>query len=84
MTTHQERVEIWFKNFLRTDMQLDENILSKDEYAKQRKANAISKTSFCSRRSRSDVHCREMKILTDDGFDFVRLLNDGERRENDD
>ena len=30
----QERIETWFKNFLRTDMQLDENILSKDEYAK--------------------------------------------------
>jgi pectinesterase len=29
---------------------------------KQRKANAISKTSFCSRRSRSGVHCQEMKI----------------------
>src|SRR4029453_9353442 len=29
---------------------------------KRRKANVISKTSFCSRRSRSDVHCREMKI----------------------
>ncbi len=31
---HQQRVEAWFKNFCRTDMQLDENILSKDEYAK--------------------------------------------------
>src|SRR6266852_2501868 len=30
----QERIETWFQNFLRTDMQLDENILSKDEYAK--------------------------------------------------
>ena len=30
----QERIETWFKNFLRTDIQLDENILSKDEYAK--------------------------------------------------
>ena len=30
----QQRIEIWFRNFLRTDMQLDENILSKDEYAK--------------------------------------------------
>ena len=30
----QERIETWFKNFLRTDMQLDENILSKDEFAK--------------------------------------------------
>ena len=29
-----QRVEAWFQNFLRTDMQLDENILSKDEYAK--------------------------------------------------
>ena len=30
----QERIEGFFKNFCRTDMQLDENILSKDEYAK--------------------------------------------------
>jgi predicted transcriptional regulator YheO len=30
----QERIEAWFKSFCRTDMQLDENILSKDEYAK--------------------------------------------------
>jgi len=29
-----ERIETWFRNFLRTDMQLDENILSKDEYAR--------------------------------------------------
>jgi predicted transcriptional regulator YheO len=29
-----DRVLAWFRNFLRTDMQLDENILSKDEYAK--------------------------------------------------
>jgi predicted transcriptional regulator YheO len=29
-----QRIETWFRNFLRTDMQLDENILSKDEYAK--------------------------------------------------
>jgi predicted transcriptional regulator YheO len=33
----QERIENWFHNFLRTDMQLDENILSKDEYAKATK-----------------------------------------------
>ena len=33
----QERIETWFKSFLRTDMQLDENILSKDEYAKATK-----------------------------------------------
>jgi predicted transcriptional regulator YheO len=33
----QERIESWFKNFLRTDMQLDENILSKDEYVKATK-----------------------------------------------
>lgn len=33
----QERIEIWFKSFCRTDMQLDENILSKDEYAKAAK-----------------------------------------------
>jgi predicted transcriptional regulator YheO len=30
----RQRIETWFQNFLRTDMQLDENILSKDEYAK--------------------------------------------------
>jgi predicted transcriptional regulator YheO len=30
----KQRIEAWFQNFLRTDMQLDENILSKDEYAK--------------------------------------------------
>ena len=30
----KERIETWFKSFCRTDMQLDENILSKDEYAK--------------------------------------------------
>src|ERR1700732_1095383 len=30
----RERIETWFKNFLRVDMQVDENILSKDEYAK--------------------------------------------------
>src|SRR5256886_16345489 len=29
-----EGIETWFKNFLRTDMQVDENILSKDDYAK--------------------------------------------------
>ena len=29
-----QRIETWFRNFLRTDMQLDENILSKDEYAR--------------------------------------------------
>ena len=32
-----ERIEAWFRNFCRTDMQLDENILSKDEYAKAMK-----------------------------------------------
>jgi predicted transcriptional regulator YheO/class 3 adenylate cyclase len=30
----KERIEEWFGNFCRTDMQLDENILSKDDYAK--------------------------------------------------
>ena len=30
----KEQIEAWFKNFCRTDMQADENILSKDEYAK--------------------------------------------------
>jgi predicted transcriptional regulator YheO len=33
----KERIEAWFKNFCRTDMQLDENILSKDEYPKAMK-----------------------------------------------
>src|ERR1700757_5111072 len=33
----RQRIEMWFQNFQRTDMQLDENILSKDEYAKARK-----------------------------------------------
>ena len=30
----KERVEAWFDNFCRVDLQLDENILSKDDYAK--------------------------------------------------
>src|SRR6201987_2708779 len=30
----RQRIEDWFRSFCRTDMQLDENILSKDEYAK--------------------------------------------------
>ena len=30
----KERIETFFKNLCRTEMQLDENILSKDEYAK--------------------------------------------------
>src|SRR5437660_10971105 len=30
----RQRIETWFQNFLKTDMQVDENILSKDEYAK--------------------------------------------------
>src|ERR1700682_5038679 len=34
---NQERIEVWFKNFCRVDMQLDENILSKDEFAKAQK-----------------------------------------------
>ena len=33
----KERIEVWFKNFCRIDRQLDENILSKDEYAKAMK-----------------------------------------------
>jgi predicted transcriptional regulator YheO len=31
---NQERIEAWFKSLCRVDMQLDENILSKDEFAK--------------------------------------------------
>jgi len=34
---NQERIEGWFRNFLRVDMQIDENILSKDEFAKATK-----------------------------------------------
>ena len=30
----RDRIEAFFKNFCRTEMQLDENILNKDEYAK--------------------------------------------------
>jgi len=33
----QKRIEEWFRNFLRVDMRLDENILSKDEYAAAQK-----------------------------------------------
>jgi predicted transcriptional regulator YheO len=33
----KERIEAWFRNFCRIDRQLDENILSKDEYAKAMK-----------------------------------------------
>ncbi|SRR5581483_3951437 len=33
----RQRIEEWFRNFLRTDMQLDENILNKDEFAKAQK-----------------------------------------------
>jgi len=34
----KDRIEAFFKNLCRTDMQLDENILSKDEYAKALKS----------------------------------------------
>src|SRR5256884_2694322 len=34
VTSSKERIETFFKNLCRTEMQLDENILSKDEYAK--------------------------------------------------
>ena len=34
VVNNKERIEAFFKNFCRMDMQLDENILSKDEYAK--------------------------------------------------
>jgi len=33
----QQRIEAWFKNFCGSELQLDENILSKDEYAKAMK-----------------------------------------------
>jgi predicted transcriptional regulator YheO len=34
---NQEQIETWFKNFCRVDMQIEENILSKDEFAKAQK-----------------------------------------------
>ena len=34
---NEERIKTWFKNFCRMEMQLDENILSKDEFAKAQK-----------------------------------------------
>ena len=34
---NQQKIEEWFNNFLRVDMKLDENILSKDELAKAQK-----------------------------------------------
>src|SRR6202790_4481857 len=34
MMSSRDRIEAFFKNFCRIEMQLDENILSKDEYAK--------------------------------------------------
>lgn len=40
----QQRIETWFQNFLRTDMQLDENILRKTNTLRRLKANAILKT----------------------------------------
>lgn len=33
----RQRIENWFRNFLRTDVQLDENILSKNEFAEAQK-----------------------------------------------
>src|SRR3989442_13641317 len=39
----RERIEAWFKNFCRVDMQVDENILSKDEYAKPLKGKRTFK-----------------------------------------
>ena len=34
---NQDRIETWFKNFCRIEMQVDENILIKDEFAKAQK-----------------------------------------------
>ena len=34
---NQERIETWFRNFCKIDMQVEENILSKDEFAKAQK-----------------------------------------------
>lgn len=34
---NQQKIEEWFNNFLRVDMKLDENIMSKDELAKAQK-----------------------------------------------
>jgi len=44
---NQEQIEAWFKNFLRVDMQVDENILSKDEYAKAQKGKRHFKDDRC-------------------------------------
>ena len=44
---NQEQIEAWFKNFLRVDMQVDENILSKDEYAKALKGKRHFKDDKC-------------------------------------
>jgi len=44
---NQEQIETWFKNFLRVDMQVDENILSKDEYAKAQKGKRHFKDDRC-------------------------------------
>jgi predicted transcriptional regulator YheO len=38
LMSSKEGIEMFFKNLCRTDMQLDENILSKDEYAKALKS----------------------------------------------
>ncbi len=45
----QQRIEAWFRNLCRTDMQLDENILSKDEYAKALKGKRHFKDEAFSR-----------------------------------
>jgi predicted transcriptional regulator YheO len=34
---NQEQIETWFRNFCRVDMQIEENILSKDEFANAQK-----------------------------------------------
>ena len=39
----QKRIEEWFRNFLRVDMQLEENILSKDEFAAAQKGKRYFK-----------------------------------------
>ena len=60
----RQRIETWFQNFLRTDMQLDENILSKDEYAKAKKAKGTLKTkAFSGHSERSKAESKNPVTL---------------------
>ncbi|MGI9086159.1 MAG: PAS domain-containing protein [Chthoniobacterales bacterium] len=42
----EERIQTWFRNFLRTDLQIEENILSKDEFAKAAKGKRHFREEF--------------------------------------